>query len=453
MSYVASLVNLRKDLHHTNRSYDNIEKLMSSISSGKMSGYKFIDNSGLSVCESIKQYFEKNLTSAYMDSSNSSSSSGSMDLDASFQKVLFANRLKHIRHQLNVSNVDAYLCSEAIESVHNKRKTVNLISFSGSIENEKLMDFTTHSKPHLTDDLIDDRDNDWWRRYSDESFERDEAMCASILHDETQIYNVEAPSSLWDQSIYPMEESVKNWKSTINSESSREFTQCQPNVMKTNIPSKGVLLKPTVLLSNSDPKTGTISSSNSQLLESDVHPTTKSYYRPSMMNVLPLPDKKKRNYFFTDLSDTSEALLQKESTKAPFHQLSLFEKRPPVSKHSSALPVCHENRSANFSNNLSSDKPDFNDTLEEVEYLIDKGKQLQQQSTTPAPTPPLLLFSPKSNIKNFDTIRLNLNLNSKVNEATSPIDGTSIPSSQRIGEIELMARRSVNKSFNDSYWD
>lgn len=509
-------------LEHNNRRFDKVViYLCICVFSGEMSGYTFIDNSELSVCEKIKQYFEKN-QAACVDSSFSSSSSCSIDFDASFQKVLFEHT---IRHQSKVPAVEASQSDEAIDLCSppvgmspqttiesnvrplNKLKTVNLISFTDSNEDlEMLMDVnTTHPIPHLfKDNSFNFSDNtDSWRKISDESFERDEAMCASILQDnvdETQLIDVEAPSSLWDQSIDVIEDSVARWKSVagsrrlpstimeeseINSETSQESTQYQPDhAISTYATSECVLLKPTVIPSNSAQKIENISSPKS-ILQST---TKKSYYRPSMMNVFPLPTNKKRNFFFPDSSETSDALLQ-SSTKAPVNQmLTRFEKSHAISKDfphsknkpllttvinpftypesSPASPFDHGNISANSSNQLSPVQPDFNDTLEAVEFFMEKGKQLQarqvdnrsiqEPSTPPDPTVPLLVFSPKSNNKISDTIRKRLlirNFVSTVNEATSPI-GTSNPlEMQRIGELELMARRSVNKSPNDSYWD
>lgn len=396
-----------------------------------MSGYTFIDDSQLSVCEKIKQYFEKNPTSAILDSSYSSSSSvGSIDLDASLQKVLIAKKLEFtIRNPLTVH---ANLCDETIDLCSPpgmspapkipsdrpyKRKTVNLISFTDSSEDlEKQVDVIIREpKPHLIEDISfkNSISNDSWCHISDDTFERDEALCASILqdnNDETQLFDVEAPSSLWDQSIYPMEDSVSNWKSvacgrrlpstileesTINSETSRESAQYQPDAAITNDYSKCVLLKPTVLPLSSAPKAKAIPFLNSIHPESKVQPTNKSHYRPSMINAFPLPGKKKRNFYFTDSLDTSDAVLPSKSIEEPGQQL--FEKSPAISKFSShakkkplltspiqniirktpaepfelftypesnpASPVADEN-SATSSNQLSPAQPEFNDTLE-----------------------------------------------------------------------------------------
>lgn len=400
-----------------------------------MSGYTFIDNSELSVGEKIKKYFEKKQT-ASMDSSYSSTSSGSVDLDASFQKVLVARKL-----ELTTRNqpVHAYLSDETIDlcsppvgmsptetirtaiesNKNNRRKTVNLISFSDSSEDlEQVRDvITTHPKSYLIEDYsFNNSYNESWCKISDDTFERDEAMCASMLQDtdETQIIDVEAPSSLWEQSIFPMDDSVTKWKcvasgrrlpstileeSTINSETSRESAQYQSDALTKNPTSNCVLLKPIVLPSNCAPKIKTISSSNSKLLE-NVQPTTsKSYYRPSMMNVFPLPGKKKRNFFFTDSPVLSEELLQSKSPRTPVHQLmspieqspvvsiqtSNFKRKPlltsPIQKiipkpsaepfelltypeSSPASPFDDENISATSSNQLSPAQPEFNDTLE-----------------------------------------------------------------------------------------
>lgn len=481
-----------------------------------MSGYTFIDNSELSVCEKIKQYFKKNPSSC-MDSSSSSSSSNdrSIDFDASFQK-----KLNTIRNQSNVPVVRRRqydetidLCSPpacmspasvptAIETSvrsDNKRESINLISFDDSCEVLRPLPNIIEKQPQINfieDDSINTSNtNDSWCKISDETFERHEAECVADDNDndETQIFDVEAPSTLWDESAYPMEESLPKWKSvvgsrrlpstipeesTINSETSQESTQ--PGAPTTNAPSNSVLLEP----SNSCiPKTKTYSAQESKFLESKDLPSHKKLkYRPSMINLLP-ENKKKRNYYFPE--STESPLQTKTTTSVSVHKMSLIGKSHTISKgHSFSekesrltspvqkntrkspaqkfeLYTCPENNASTSSfddnehtssNQLSETVPHFNDTMEEVEFLIEKGKTLEEQrikerSRTPSPITALqsthqTVSTPKS--KNKTDVRRYLLMRNFTNSRNEP---------ERIKDLQLMQRRSVNKSSDDSFCD
>lgn len=529
-------------------------------------GLTFIDNSDLSVCEKIKLYFAQNYKPAYksLNSPNSSDSTVSPDFDASFNQMLEETRrrkkniqsqpvdfnLKELGSDLLMDDSTIDLCSspESLEDLVVRGSEIevspNLSAFNGTLFGANDPRQQTASRQlkcnpggdgydsddslgvaELNETLVEKCQEDqvpWYREESDadSSFLEHELQCQRDAEEEedrlanlscvneTQLFDTEAPSMLWDQTIvdgtlplFPMgktnifrsrpstiaeESTINSTASSKASNSSSTKNQSKVNVFSKKMTERSFKHTPAAL-------------SSKPFEAAKIQPAIP--YRESSVNVF--PKKKTRNLFEpqTDLPPSPAILLPKPNQKSqPLTPTPLFptstsqlntrkdSPKPPIkpkpknlSPHRKSLAlmtfddtICDENQSSSSFDHEDDDDDDdsvflntarqFNDTIEAMDFFMDKGHKLLQSaakkpppakpSSPPSPlSPNLMNFSPKNIRTTPDTIRRrilmrNLLRSSDSNKAAVTSSG-GVP---KFSHEEMMVRRSVRRA-DDSFDD
>lgn len=474
------------------------------------SGYTFIDNSELSVCEKIKQYFAKNPAYTVLDSSISSSSS--IELDASFQKLLALQKSNLMQKTIKSEEISAKLEDETIDlcspqsvssdcvtpnnndftpkssrkrheqfsKLKENRKTVNLMSFDDTllddcvsltpspanykslIQPPKLMvshpreenhrhgsiEIIQNLEPETINKEMDDISPETdeinysnWLHVSDESFLEQERLCAnedSVEENklnETQLFDIEAPSLIWNTSQLTHHYSRK--PSTILEES-------------TQISSASSSLFNSIITNKSNINDQQQDANKENIVEAATKKLTKSY-RPSEIIIAP---KRKFRPFFEDINPNLQctAITRSPVLNESVQLMSFEETIADISGSDNSASICSPFNTGQ----------QFNDTIEAMDFFMEKGKQLQESARkvvkSSSSSPQLLLFSPKS--KTPDTIRKRLlKRNLLHSTGSSPIYFGNdrgrignIDSTERIQDFNFMARRSV-RHFDESFSD
>lgn len=337
--------------------------------------YAFIDNSQLSVCEKIKQYFLKNPPRELLN--DSSSSDSSIELDASFSRMLENTKQMSVIEQNDETLID--LCSPPSTLSHRMSA-----SPSGTPEEATLEKVWLHYDSDEST-LVQERS---WCLASDESFLEQERLCnlsdnedtelettkieeqhiESI--DETQLFDIEAPSTMWDltvvntatENLSPTKLVGLNRPSTILEESTLSNVSSDCSTKKS--PEKcnyGIVRK-------SLPKF--------------------NYFPNRAQNAGRKWPQQRGSTIYSPLEKSINLMTLDDSFVFPEGSGNVNAKHTEISDDS--------NSSQDSNKSLS-----FNDTLEAMEFYMEKGKQMQQQEQqnllTPRPTAtPLIVFSPKT---------------------------------------------------------
>lgn len=554
-------------------------------------GLTFIDNSDLSVCEKIKLYFAKNSKPiAYQSliSPTSSTSTLSPDLDASFKHMLEESRRRRNQTDqsrtadqrtaimdfdesdllVNDSTIDLCSSHESVEDlVVGSRPDVdvspNLSAFNGTLfgahdprqraASSRDLEGATGNGYESDDslgvaelnDTLTEKDEDgqlpWYmeRTDLDSSFLEHERECQREADeqerlankgcaDETQLFDTEAPSMLWDQTIVndtlpmvPMRKTnaFRTRPSTIAEESTINSSVASSMASKTNnYGESSINVFPTKLADRSLAKGEAASRDRPIYKESslsifpEVDDAPKPFkakakytpnYRESCMNVFP---KKKFRTFYDqpgDLSVNSTTKPPIQSPIVPSKPVTLTPKpllsasasllntrkqspKPPTPTKPKPSPValspirksltlmtfddtiCDENSFDDDANDSSSSSSlntarHFNDTIEAMDFYMDRGQKLLQSAAKKTPpskptkpsaspksvSPNLLHFSPKpSNRTTPDTIHRRLLMRNLLRNSDALADSGNNRSGSgphQFSHAEMMLRRSIRR--------
>lgn len=565
-------------------------------------GMTFIDNSDLSVCEKIKLYFAKNNKPAYqaLISPTSSAASTSPDLDASFKHMLEESRRRKLNKSRTVaaqfkfrefdtdllmddSTIDLCSSPESVEdAVYRLEADVspNLSAFNGTLFGAQDSRQRAASRQlrlskgagyesddslgvaELNDTFADKKEELPWymeRSDSDNSFLEHERECQREAEElermlnvscgnETHLFDTEAPSMLWDQSVanetlamFPMSKtnafrsrpSTIAEESTINSSSASSLVSASSVVsQRSNIPteqksksyresSMNVFPKKfaerSFALDRPKPATSKESAFNDFPKRTEVSMAPKqatdifkpsTTYRESSMNVFPkkhsparlepsssLPSKPNPANVLSpkQINTKPQALTPTPllSASASLHNTRKSSPKPPIKPKPSSVVSPHrkslalmsfdetlggdENYSFDEDNDTLNTARQFNDTIEAMDFYMDKGHKLLQSAVKKPPpssksnspssssspssvSPNLMHFSPK-NVRNTpDTIRRRLLMRNLLrnSDALSLDTANDHPSSAvggpQFSHAEMMLRRSIRR-MNDSFED
>lgn len=562
---------------------------VSSSSSGTATagaaGLTFIDNSDLSVCEKIKLYFARNNNHqpAYttLQSPTSSTSSLSPDFDASFKHMLEESRRRKVNksqsgHQqqrkameqgadllMNETTID--LCSspesdvmDAAECMRGGAATGNvsphLSAFNGTLfgshdPRQRAVSRQLRADDGDSDDSLGvaELDDDgalvadevpWYmeRSDSDNSFLEHERECEREAEEldqlanlscanETQLFDTEAPSMLWDQTIVNdtlptmfalrktnamrarpstiAEESTVNSSKASSAAASVSGASCKsvsPNEIRlgsyresaVNVFPKRIKERPIAqTIQDSTPDLRRESSFDmfpKKLVARSFEPNEiadkvlPSYtYRESSMNVFP---KKKARAVFESQSSlnapSNVTPMQKPiiplkpklltptpvlSASASLHNTRNTPPKPllkpkPVSPHRKSLALITFDDTLRDENSFGADDSDdslntarqFNDTIEAMDFFMERGQQLLDSAVKKSPsvpppsatTPNLMHFSPKPiNARTPDAIRRRLLMRNLLR--SSQHGDSSTAAAPQFSHAEMMLRRSIQR--------
>lgn len=522
-----------------------------------MSGYTFLEDSDLSVCEKIKLYFNRNpapvssitTSNPVVNESSSSADSSFLDLDASFQQLLIAKKMEFSdRNKSSASscrnndesildlcsppanfndtvlNVTTTTQTTRTELFYSKTPQKNcdksLISFDDTVMEQSP---AAHHQPQKNQktyrkDSDDDDDEDidqkspWrlnmtlprndsfleWERLCESPVSRDYvSMMCRLNEDSNQLINdEEAPSGLWDASICPndstfapppMERAHKTIGGRRMPSTILEVTETSSSsstvdsVRSSHSCAKKLDLQPPTkppppprsLLSPQHQRPSakeTIKIAENNLPPKNPQPSS-SKYRPSITNMFP-KKKEKRFYFFDNAQPQQQQQPQQQRVRhilgqnnsptpfkwSPTHSPRLSPKAKIVTPTKTPCSSPKHSSSADLS-----PQPDFNDTLEAVEYFMEKGKQLKQKNasahkptTKSSPTvSPVRSMKPASPIMvqntTPDTIRRQCLVRNMVRSVAA---GANTNDGGRIADRDLYWRRSVRRhSADDSFME
>lgn len=362
-----------------------------------MSGYTFVDNSELSIGAKIKRYFDINPPDVDSDTDSSFSS---IEVDASFEKILERTKME----QKN----------KTVVPVESRNSIIDLCA-SPPTPPKQQQQYITPTK--FNDTTLDN--GNYWFDDSVTSFLEHEKLCIEspsnkensffVDHssEETQLFDVEAPSCLWEDTIGPCS----------NMSMIAKLTPIQMVGIR----------RPSTIAEESTINSNDSKESNSNSIEEPIFTApglvnsklNQSQHRYSVFNFIP----KKKIVFYGDedrnlVSSGTATAIQPFNNDAVTNQQSINKECSTIvdtsidlisfddtimdnnyeeSELDQAFSVLNfESSMSCESSSDSNNSMNFNDTIEAMDYFIEKGKRLQDKLKTPTTLTPKIIFSPKS---------------------------------------------------------
>lgn len=490
-------------------------------------GLTFIDNSDLSVCEKIKLYFARNSGKpdyqSLISPTSSTASSTSPDFDASFKQMLEETRKRKIFNQfrndgdhqckpliefgsdLLMDDTTIDLCSspESVEDLVFRSEievSPNLSAFNGTLfgaNNSRQRAVASRQLPpakgegyesddslgvaELNDTLPEKETLPWYmeRTDSESSFLEHERQCQKDAEEEqqdrlttsvscgneTQLFDTEAPSMLWDQSIvndtlplFPMrqtnafrqrpstiaeESTIINNSSVASSMASTASSATSNNrcdsrkgqKLLSSYRESSVNVFPKKFNDRSLAKGDSTahffreSSFNGFPKKSEVSSVvaktqTQKSTRESLVNVF--PQSRTRNIFephFDSASKPSNHIsLSQPSTQlypGTLHNTRTLSPRPPIKPKPTTISVSPHRKSLALmsfddtfcdENSIDDDHSgaaclntarQFNDTIEAMDFFMDQGLKLKQSAVKKVASSPKPSSTPSPNLMHF----------------------------------------------------